>query len=133
MKSLLLGSVTLLVASLSVSARAADMPVKAPSAEPPYNWSGLYYGANFGGAWTSGSLNIPGNNFYGGITEFIGGVQLGYNVQEGHFLFGIESDLVWAGLGRPQLPTPTFGIVSQNWIVTVAGRVGFVEDRCLLY
>jgi Transposase, Mutator family len=33
--------------------------------EPPYNWSELYLGANFGGAWTSGSLNIPGNNLYG--------------------------------------------------------------------
>jgi hypothetical protein len=38
-------------------------------------------GGNFGGAWTSGSLNIPGNNFYGGLTEFIGGVQIGYNFQ----------------------------------------------------
>ena len=35
-------------------------------------------------AWTNGSLNIPGNNFYGGITEFIGGVQAGYNFQAGH-------------------------------------------------
>ena len=100
MKSSFLGIVALLVASVSVSARAADMPVKAPPVEPPFNWSGLYYGANFGGAWTSGSLNIPGNNFYGGITEFIGGVQLGYNVQAGHFLLGIESDFDWVGFDR---------------------------------
>jgi hypothetical protein len=53
-------------------------------------------GGNFGGAWTSGNLNIPGNNFYGGLTEFIGGVQAGYNVQAGHFLFGIEGDFDWA-------------------------------------
>ena len=61
---------------------AADMPVKAPppsAPAAPYNWSGLYVGGNFGGAWTSGNLNIPGNNFYGGLTEFIGGVQAGYN------------------------------------------------------
>jgi len=133
MKNSFLASVALFVISVSVTARAADMPVKAPPAEPPYNWSGLYYGANFGGAWTSGSLNIPNNNFYGGITEFIGGVQLGYNVQAGHFLFGIESDFDWAGFGRPQLPTPTLGIVSPNWIGTVAGRFGLVEDRWLLY
>jgi opacity protein-like surface antigen len=67
MKDLFLGSIALLVVSVGVSARAAEMPVKAPLAAPLYNWSGFYFGANFGGAWTSGSLNIPGNNFYGGI------------------------------------------------------------------
>ena len=65
-------------------ALAADLPIKAPAynaptAAPRYNWSGFYAGANIGAAWTSGSLNIPGNNLYGGITEFIGGVQAGYN------------------------------------------------------
>ena len=53
-------------------------------------------GANFGGAWTSGSLNIPSNNFYGGITELIGGVQAGYNFQAGHLLLGVEGDFDWA-------------------------------------
>ena len=133
MKNSFLGIVALFVISVSVTARAADMPVKAPPAEPPYNWSGLYFGANFGGAWTSGSLNIPGNNLYGGITEFIGGVQLGYNVQAGRLLLGIEGDVDWASFGHPALPTPTLGSVSQNWIGTVAGRVGLVEDRWLLY
>src|SRR5262244_4236809 len=119
MKNLLLGGVTFVAIGASVAAHAADMPVKARSLpEPPYNWSGLYYGANFGGTWTSGSLNIPGNNFYGGITEFIGGVQLGYNVQAGHLLLGIESDFDWASFGHPALPTPTLGSVSQNWIGT---------------
>src|SRR5262249_43003813 len=133
MKSLLFGGVAFVAISLNTAAHAADMPVKArPLSEPPHNWSGLYYGANFGGAW-AGSLNIPGNNFYGGITEFIGGVQLGYNVQAGHLLLGIESDFDWVGFGRPTLPTPTLGIVSQNWIGTVAGRIGLVEDRWLLY
>jgi opacity protein-like surface antigen len=134
MKSSFLGCVACFVMSVSVTARAADMPVKAPPAvPPPYDWSGLYYGVNFGAAWTSGSLNIPGNNLNGGITEFIGGIQLGYNVQAGHLLLGIEGDFDWAGFGRPELPTPTLGLVSQNWIGTVAGRIGLVEDRWLLY
>ena len=75
---------------LSGSALASDLPVKAPVytapiAPPPYNWSGLYVGVNFGGGWSNGSLNIPGNNLYGGLSEFIGGVQAGYNFQAGHF------------------------------------------------
>ena len=120
------------------SALAADMPTKAPPAKapiaaPPYNWSGFYIGANFGGGWTSGNLNIPGNNFYGGITELIGGVEAGYNVQAGHLLFGVEGDFDWASFDHPSLSSPTLGSVSQHWISTVAGRFGVVNDRWLVY
>ena len=120
------------------SALAADLPTKAPAyktpiAAPPYNWSGFYVGANFGGAWTNGSLNIPGNNFYGGITEFIGGVQAGYNFQAGHVLLGIEGDFDWASFNHPALSAPTLGSVSHRWMSTVAGRVGLVNDRWLVF
>jgi opacity protein-like surface antigen len=127
-------TVALVAICVSVAARAADMPVKAPPIpSQPYNWSGFYLGANLGGAWANGNLNIPGNNLYGGLTEFIGGVQLGYNVQLGHFLFGVESDFDGASFGHPALPTPALGSVSQNWIGTMAGRMGLVEDRWLVY
>jgi hypothetical protein len=107
-------------------ALASDLPTKAPAytapiAAPPYNWSGFYVGANFGGGWSNGSLNIPGNNLCGGLTEFIGGVQAGYNVQTGHFLFGVEGDFDGAS---SVLSNPTLGYVDQHWIGTVAGRVG---------
>ncbi len=123
---------------LSGSALASDLPAeapvyKAPVTAPPYNWSGFYVGANLGGGWSNGSLNIPGNNLYGGLTEFIGGVQAGYNFQAGHLLFGVEGDFDGATFGHHALPTPTLGSVSQNWIGTVAGRVGLVEDRWLVY
>ncbi len=137
MKKLLLASVA--VAGLfGASALAADIPIKAPPstsqiAAPPYNWSGLYVGANFGGAWTNGSLNIPGNNFYGGITDLIGGGQIGYNVQAGHLLFGVEGDFDWASFNHPALPAPTLGSVSQHWMSTVAGRFGLVNDQWLLF
>ena len=136
MKRLLLRSVALAAIGVTVVAHAADMPTKALPASvspPPYNWSGFYVGANFGGAWTNGSLNIPNNSFYGGLTEFIGGVQAGYNFQAGHLLFGVEGDFDGATFSHPTLPIPTFGSVSQNWIGTVAGRVGLVEDRWLIY
>ena len=123
---------------LSGSALASDLPAKAPVytapiAPPPYNWSGLYVGANFGGGWSNGSLNIPGNNLYGGLSEFIGGVQAGYNFQAGHFLFGVEGEFDGAGFAHPVLPAPTLGLVDQRWIGTVAGRVGLVNDRWLLF
>ena len=120
------------------SALASDLPAKSlPSkvliTEPPYNWSGLYVGANFGGGWTSGSLNIPGNNFYGGISELIGGGQVGYNLQAGHLLFGIEGDFDWASFDHPAIPFPTLGSVSQHWLSIVAGRFGIVNDRWLVF
>src|SRR6201990_775978 len=111
MKSFL-ASVALLAIGMGVTARAADLPLKAPPAPPPpYNWNGFYVGANVGGAWASGSLNIPGNNLYGGLTEFIGGVQAGYNFQAGHLLFGVEGDFDGATFGHAALPTPTLGSV----------------------
>ena len=131
MKSVVLGSVALIAIGVSFPAHAADMAVKAPPPPPttaaPYNWSGLYFGGNFGGAWTSGNLTIPGNNFYGGLTEFIAGVQAGYNVQAGHFLFGVEGDFDWATFDHPTLPFPTLGSVSQHWIGTAAARVSAID------
>ena len=133
MKSFL-ASVALFAICASVTARAADLPVKArPIPAPLYNWNGFYIGANFGGAWTNGSLNIPGNNLYGGTTEFMAGVQAGYNFQAGHFLFGVEGDFDGATFGHFALPTPTLGTVQQNWIGTIAGRFGLVEDKWLFY
>ena len=136
-KTLFLASVAALEL-FGASALASDLPTKAPVskasiAAPPYNWSGFYLGANFGGAWTNGSLNIPGNNFYGGITEFIGGVQAGYNFQAGHLLFGVEGDFDWATFNHPTLPVPTLGSVSHHWMSTVGGRIGLVDDRWLVF
>ena len=96
------------VSLVNAAALASDLPTKAPIkntpvATPSYNWSGFYAGANFGGAWTNGSLNIPGNSFYGGITELIGGVQAGYNFQTGHLLLGVEGDFDGAQLSITQL------------------------------
>jgi opacity protein-like surface antigen len=125
------------VVLLGTPALAADLPTKAPPytpiAAPPYNWSGLYVGANFGGGWTSGNLNIPGNNLYGGITELIGGFQVGYNIQSGPLIFGVEGDFDWASFDHPAVPFPTLGSVSQHWITTLAGRFGIVNDRWLVY
>jgi opacity protein-like surface antigen len=126
------------VGLFGASALASDLPTKAPVnktpiAAPPYNWSGFYVGANFGGGWTNGNLNIPGNNLYDGLTGFIGGFQAGYNFQAGHLLFGVEGDVDWASFNHPTLPVPTLGSVNQNWISTVAGRVGLVNDRWLVF
>jgi hypothetical protein len=77
------------------------------------------------------TVNCCASVFYPAV--IIAGVQAGYNFQVGHFLFGAEGDFDGATFGHPVLPTPTLGVVSQDWIGTIAGRVGLVEDRWLVY
>lgn len=117
------------VGLIGTSALASDLPTKAPPwrapvVVPPYNWSGLYLGTNLGGRRANGTLTIPGNNLYGGITEFIVGGQVGYNFHAGHFLFDIEGDFDWASFNHPPLPMPTLDSVNHRWVGTVAGRIG---------
>jgi hypothetical protein len=54
-KAVFLASIA--VGLFGASAFASDLPAKAPVSKteivaPPYNWSGFYVGANFGGRWT---------------------------------------------------------------------------------
>jgi outer membrane immunogenic protein len=75
MRRLVLGSVAIIACIAGNSARAADLPVKAPAVAPlvapAWSWTGCYVGANAGGTRVpatadlspSGSyLNAPGGN-----------------------------------------------------------------------
>ena len=121
------------------AAIAAEMPVKVPPATPiPYNWSGPYVGANFGGAFSNATANVAGTAWDPGATKFIGGFQLGYNWQFGHFLIGVEGDFDGAVFGRPDIPLatplgPVRASANQDWIGTLAARVGLTSDKWLYY
>ena len=84
------------------AASGADLPVKAPYVKAPvamvYDWTGFYVGANLG--WSFGrartELLIAGAPF--GSTsqrmdEILGGLQAGYNWQNGRGVFGLEADI----------------------------------------
>jgi len=71
---------------VTYAAVAADKaPVYAPPVTPPpYNWSGLYLGANVGGAWSNRTLNVAGTAWDDpGSTAFIGGFQDGPSLRAG--------------------------------------------------
>ena len=66
---------------------------------------GLYFGGHAGGAW--GNTDLHDQFDYIGDPEFssssssaglIAGAQAGYNVQRGHFVFGLEGDLGYLGI-----------------------------------
>jgi outer membrane immunogenic protein len=143
MKKFLLTGVAL-AALASSSALAADlparrgMPVKAP--EPVsygYNWSGFYIGAHGGGGWSSKCFTFAGadEGCHDG-DGWLGGGQVGFNMQTGQFVFGLEFSGSWADISgnHNALLTPgdTYGS-EANTILLFTGRVGMTFDRMLLY
>jgi outer membrane immunogenic protein len=143
----------LLSASLLVltgaSAFAADLspapvPVKAPVAPMVslYNWTGFYIGVNGGGGWNSwtGSAAAagPGINSLNGSGGLAGGT-VGGNYQIGNVVLGLEGTYDWADISNTQVGALGFGagtltlVTKNDYIATVAGRVGYAFDRVLIY
>lgn len=144
-----------------------------------FSWTGFYAGLNLGGAWGrsdvatnpncgavlpagfftyfcgpgfgqanaaavaaagSGSINSSG------IT---GGAQVGYNLQSGNVVYGVEADAeafrlmgsrqgggtfpVFTGVFPVGTPFTMTSSVSTNWLVTVRGRVGWAFGDVLAY
>ena len=99
-----------MLAPLSQQASAADLPDGGGGGykDTPYvvvPWQGLYFGGHAGGAW--GNTGLHDTFTYVGdptvdaklaSTGLIAGGQVGYNVQRGHFVFGLESDIGYLGI-----------------------------------
>jgi outer membrane immunogenic protein len=156
------------VAAASSAAGAADLSiVKAPPV-PVVGWQGFYVGASVGASWLNTTSNDPGTlatntlgpitniNSGGSITSasqlgWLGGLDLGYNWQQGKFVFGLEGDFSWLGgnststsgsssriyglygtPGRTYTAATTF--TSQvTELATIRGRVGVDIDGTLPY
>lgn len=157
--------------AILASALIGSFAVFSPSAaEHPFNWTGLYIGANTGVAIGefSNSLSIvdnitnnyffpaaiPGVNAAGSADlrshKFIGGGQIGYNVQSGRWVWGIEVDFnsirLKKNYGNGSIGADNFVYTtngspyqlaesaSANWLLTVRPRIGWlVNDRTMLY
>ena len=151
--------------------------VASAAAAPPYvaayNWTGFYVGGNIGYSWgpsnTNETLNDPGPpgvtllavNPTLNLNGVIGGGQIGYNLQRGKWVFGIEADLQATGQsgstsfvcpGGPAGPGssangtcsagrefvspggPVTDTLSEKltWLGTVRGRVGMTVTPTIL-
>ena len=137
MKCLSVAAIGAMASILAVQASfAADIPRPAPQPAPAYlapvyNWTGPYIGLSGGGGWGSSSWsNTDSFDISGGL---IGGT-LGYNWQNGPWVYGLEGDISWTNL---QGSTSTFCAVgcetSNSWLGTVRGRLGYAFDRFLPY
>src|SRR5215472_15126983 len=107
LRALLIGA--FLDVGVIYAAAAADVPIRTPVYAPPvtlplYNWSGLYLGANGGGAWSNRTLNVAGTAWDDPFSSaFIGGFHNCYNLQAGHIVVDVERDFDGASIGRPSL------------------------------
>ena len=149
------------------SASAADLAarpyVKAPVAPlAVYNWTGFYVGVNGGWAFDGWDDDKTGNHVAfsaglapavagGAVAPFLntkheggfGGGQIGYNWQAGQFVFGLETDIQGADIGKTSsvffpggggfVPTLSSGRDHIDWFGTARARAGFAVNQILLY
>ena len=135
--------------ALTGAAFAADLPLKAqplPPPPPPFSWTGFYIGAQVGWARVhdDGSIVNPGIpvaiNFPFTIETdgVIGGAHIGYNLQYGMWVFGVEGTVDGSDLNKSFTVgvCPLFcGAATTKVGIqgSVQGHVGVAFDRVLLY
>ena len=105
MKNILLSTVALV--GFTAGAMAADLPVRAApppmpvAVAPIFTWTGFYVGVNGGVAFQDDNNDRRrrgvvgrGNRGNGGgdDSSILGGAQIGYNMQFGMFVAGVEAD-----------------------------------------
>ena len=128
-------------------AHAADLPPApapapvAPVAYAPaavYDWTGFYLGGQIGAGYSSSSWSDPftgGTNTFNSGAGFIGGGQIGANVQFNALVLGVEGDFTWTSLLRGSGSDSAGDTIntSPQWTSTVTGRIGAAFDRLLIY
>ncbi|MBI5130033.1 MAG: porin family protein [Rhodopseudomonas palustris] len=129
MRKLVMAAATILAAGAS-TAQAADMGYygsRAPyTVNQPLNafsWAGPYLGGNLGYSWGNVTNNITKPS------GFSGGVQGGYNWQNGNIVFGLEGDIQFSTADDTFAPYK----FSNPWFGTARGRVGYAMNDVLLY
>jgi outer membrane immunogenic protein len=130
------------VLSLSVGAQAADIPSKkAPvlAPAPVFSWAGLYVGGSVGYAHqstrVSANTNLQGNpgSTVSGASA-IAGVDIGYNLQDGSLVYGVEADVsALHASGSSFFGGKYFRKAKLTGLSTLRARVGYAFDRVLVY
>ena len=105
-----------------------------------YNWTGPYIGAFVGAdvwgrenwVYQANRAKVDGLGFDG----YVVGGQVGYNVQMGQTVVGIEADYGWSNAhGGKSCPNANFFTceVEADNLATVTGRLGYAWGRALFY
>jgi opacity protein-like surface antigen len=135
---------------MSYASRKVTKPVFATKAPPvverPINWTGWYIGGYGGADNGSGRMGFPGLGAAG--PQIAGGLlggTLGYNIQSGSWVYGIEGDGGWTNArGSVACSGPVAGSVAvplfntdchdqADWLALLTGRIGLAWGRSLYY
>jgi outer membrane immunogenic protein len=133
------------------TALAADLPVyvKTPApqvAAPIFDWTGFYVGGHAGYGWAKKSwrwedFDTPPTVFVGAGSHsangFLGGGQIGFNVQHGSTVFGVEVQASWSDLDAnhvtPPIPFQVRLHTEINFLASAAARLGYSNGPSLWY
>ncbi|MGX1786906.1 outer membrane protein [Bosea sp. NPDC055332] len=122
-----------LLALLAAPAMAADRRVPVQQYQPvysqprAYNWNGVYAGVHAGASFDrfEGTAKKSRN-------EILLGGQMGYNLQLGGLVTGLEADISMNGLGKGAKRTGGTS-ADMRYVSTLKARAGFAFDRFLVY
>jgi outer membrane immunogenic protein len=119
----------------------------AQAAPAPAEWTGYYVGGHIGDARLSGDFAATSpscapcevNGLKG--NSLTGGMQAGYNWQNGNFVFGLEADASAVGIDEASNSVTVGGVPgtrpsftrSVNWTATVSARAGILANQSLIY
>jgi outer membrane immunogenic protein len=109
---------------------------------PPqhFTWGGFHLGFNIGAAWADDKLtdNLTGAKLESDRTGFIGGGQVGYNIQVDNLVLGVVWDFDWTSIDSSKgVVVPGIGTLQSStdtsWVTTLAARAGVAYERGLFY
>jgi len=142
-RNLLLAGVGVTALTAASAAFAADLPRRSlppprmPAYVPFFSWTGFYAGMNAGygfgtSNWTDNLTGLSTGDF--DINGALVGGTLGYNVQFGSAVFGLEADIDWSDMKGSTTTNCPGGCETKNtWLGTVRGRIGYAFDRFMPY
>src|SRR6202166_5469795 len=150
MKRIFFTTVALGALGLMSPALGADLSTKAPVVVSPlYDWSGFYVGVYGGGGFGNHNINVPALGPLGfanftvnyDSTGAIGGGGVGYNVQRGNIVVGVEADGFWSGIkgsdaNQFNAGNPLAAAIDTTKLkdgASVRARGGIAVDRLLLF
>jgi outer membrane immunogenic protein len=143
-KTLLLVTASLVALSAAAPAVAADLAARPYTKAPAmvaaiYDWSGFYIGINGGGgsahtSWDQTAPLVAGEGSHNATGGTVGG-QIGYRMQSGQWVFGVEGQGNWADFSGSNLSAVT-GLTNRSKIDSfglITGQVGYAWNNVLVY
>jgi outer membrane immunogenic protein len=109
-----------IIAGIALGMACAGQVQAADLGGTPYvsaNWSGLYVGGTLSSLYGDVTACYEGACASGTSSDFGGGLLIGYNLQAGNHVFGLEADIdLSTGFDYLSTVRARYGVASGNWL-----------------